>query len=420
MSWWSKLFGAKRAQPSPDARASSAKPTPSGPTASWIPADRNPFGVPVLDLISITGNVISTSRSKDEAAMAVSWSGKLVADLALACRADRSLPCALRYPADPTLGDGWLYVPPAMEHKWAIAYRDGAIHMIRSWTGEVLAIGRARRDGAELVVERIEVVGTALEVFGGPIATFDWMLRAHALDQRVPLPVDRDGAAMLERAPMSVFNVFGPVAACAAESWAPPPPTRALRAASDVVTAVRLGQDAQVRALVAGGAVLDTPSPVLGLTALHVAVIQGNVEMVDTLLALGANANALGDRHDSPLLTAVVHAAPLAILDRLASHGGDPAVTNADEFGMLHAIAETDRPAYLAWALAHGLALEARTRHGHTPLHIAAALGHIAALNALLAAGADRAARDPEGKTARDIALAENKPAAIAALDAAS
>jgi hypothetical protein len=41
----------------------------------------------------------------------------------------------------------------------------------------------------------------------------------------------------------------------------------------------------------------------------------------------------------------------------------------------------------------------------------------VAALRALLAAGADRGAKDPDGKTARDIAVAENKPASIAALD---
>jgi ankyrin repeat protein len=72
----------------------------------------------------------------------------------------------------------------------------------------------------------------------------------------------------------------------------------------------------------------------------------------------------------------------------------------------------------LVWGLTRALDLEARTRHGHTPLHIAAALGHISAPRALLDAGADRAAKDPEGTTARDIATAENKPASVEALDA--
>jgi ankyrin repeat protein len=65
----------------------------------------------------------------------------------------------------------------------------------------------------------------------------------------------------------------------------------------------------------------------------------------------------------------------------------------------------------------NGLDLEARTRHGHTPIHVAAALGHVAALRGLLAVGADQLAKDPAGRTARDIALAEAKPASLKALD---
>lgn len=102
--------------------------------------------------------------------------------------------------------------------------------------------------------------------------------------------------------------------------------------------------------------------------------------------------------------------------DLLAKHGA-VVTPNADGFGLLHAIAETDHAEYLEWALARGQDLEARTKHGHTPLQVAAGLGHLAALRALLAAGADRAAKDPQGRTARDIAVAENKPAAVAALD---
>jgi hypothetical protein len=349
--------------------------------------------------------------------MAASWSRKLVADLALACAADRTLTCELRYPADPELADGWLYVPSALEQKWAIAYRDSAIHLIRSWSGEVAAVGRARRDGDDLVIERIDLAGTSLQVFGEPLATFDWIVRAHALGQRVPLPVDRDGAAMLEGTPLSVFSLFGPIAAYAAASWSAPVPDRPLRSISDVMTAVGIDQEARVRALVAGGAALDTRSQVGGYTALHVAVTKGSVSLVRMLLDLGADPNVRGDRGESALLTAVVHRAPIELLELLASRGAEPTTSNIDAFGLIHAIAETNRVEYLPWALARGLDLEVRTRHGHTPLHIAAALGHVAALRALLDAGAGRLAKDPEGHTAHDIARAENKPAALETLD---
>jgi hypothetical protein len=82
MSWWSKLLGRKppaEASPveQPPAEAHLVEQAPaeappveqppaageSGPRASWIPADKNRFGVPVLDLISIIGNLMSTSSS---------------------------------------------------------------------------------------------------------------------------------------------------------------------------------------------------------------------------------------------------------------------------------------------------------------------------------------------------------------------
>jgi hypothetical protein len=371
----------------------------------------------VLDLISITGKLISTSKDPEQAAMSTSWNVTLVADLALDIPTAESLACGLRYTADPDLPDGWLFIPSKMEQKWAIAFRGGSIYMLRSWTGEVKAAGRAARDGADLVVERIDLADDSLRAFGDPIQTFDWMIRTHALGQIAPLPVASEGAALLESAPLSVFSVFGHVAACAATGWWPPPQDRPLRSTGDITTALRADQAARVRQLAAAGASLDARSPVLGFTALHVAAVKGSVALAKLLLELGADPNVLADDDACALITAVVHRAPLEMLDLLARHGALATTVNADGFGIVHAIAENDHAEHLPWAVAHGLDLEARTRHGHTALHIAAALGHVATLRALLAAGAERAAKDPTGKTARDIALAEDKPASVEALD---
>jgi len=429
MSWWSKLFGQK---PPPETPPVEQPPVETPPVdapavtreselrASWIPADKNRFGIPVLDLISITGKLLSTSADPQRAAMAVSWRSTFVAELVLDVAVKQSVPCQLRYAVDHDLPDGFLFAPTAMEQKWVIAYRDQAIYMIRSWTAEVKAMGRARRDGDELVVERIDLADDVLRMFGDPVETFDWIIRAHALDERVPLPVSPEGAAMLEATPLSAMGAFGHVAGCAATRWAPPPQPRPLRSCGDLITAVRGRHEARVAALAAAGAPLDARGPVMGLTALHVAVINGSIPLVMRLLELGANPNVLGDRDASALITAVVHNAPLEILDLLVRHGAAPATPNADGFGMLHAIAETDHTQYLPWAIAQRLDLEARTRHGHTPLHIAAGLGHVAALRALIAAGADPLARSPTDQTAHDIAVAEGKPAAAKALEPGS
>lgn len=393
-----------------------AKPDPAR-TASWIAAADNRFGVPILDLIAVTGGITSTTKDPQVAKRSMSWSSTLVADLALEMTIRESLDCDLRYTADPVLPDGWLFTPPAMEQKWAIAYRDGAIYLVRSWTGEVKAIGRTRRDAGHLVIDRIELADDALRSFGDPVETFDWVVRAYALNDVVPLPVTRDGAAILESAPISVFSLFGNVARCAAIAASPARPERPLRSTTDIVTAARSGQDTRISALAHAGTPLDARSAVAGLTALHVAVIQGNLPLARLLLELGANPNTLADRGASALITGVVHRAPLEILDLLMTHGAVATTPNEDGFGLVHAIAETDRAEYLPWAQLHDLDLEARTNHGHTAVHIAAALGHVAALRALIAAGADPAATGPSGETALDIAVAEGKSASVAALD---
>lgn len=408
MSWWAKIFK----KPRPEHRGEQ----PRALRAVWVPAADNRFGVPVLDLLAVTGQLISTSSDPRSAATAMSWSSKLVADLELALTSADSLACELRYRAQRDLPDGWLYVPLQMEDKWAIAYRGATISLIRGWTGEVKAAGRVRRDGDDLVVERLDLADDTLRMFGDPIETFDWIVRAHALGQHVPLPIDREAAHELESTPLLAFSAFGHVAMCAATSWSPPPPSQPLRSTGDLVTAVRLEDEGRVRALVAGGAALDARSRVLGFTALHVAAVKGSVALTQLLLEAGADPNTLADRETCALITAVVHRAPIEVLDLLARHGA-VATPNADGFGLLHAIAETDHAEYLAWGLARGLDLEARTEHGNTALQIAAGLGHIAALRTLLAAGADRAAKDAAGRTALDIAIAEGKPAAVAALE---
>jgi len=44
----------------------------------------------------------------------------------------------------------------------------------------------------------------------GPLPdTFEWLVRAHALGQRIPYPVNDDGAASFEATPTLAFTGFG-------------------------------------------------------------------------------------------------------------------------------------------------------------------------------------------------------------------
>jgi hypothetical protein len=398
MPWWKNLFG----NPAPGDKSKAT--TLAKEQAQWVPADQNRFGVPILDLIRVTGGLMSTSQDLKEAEMSVSWTSKLAGEVLMDVVPVESLACDLRYATDGDLPDGWLFIPSAMEQKWAIAYCGRRVVMLRSWTGRAVVAGHARRDGKDLVVERIDIGDPSFATFGAPVATFDWMVRAHALKQVVPLPVSEDGARLLEAMPLAVFGPFGQVATCAATTWAPTEPSAPLRSTSDLVQAVRTDRPDRVDQLAAAGVSLNARSPLGGYTALHVAAVKGSLTFTQQLLDLGANPNVPADRSASVFVTALVHKAPLDLMKVLVARGADPSSTNADGFGALHALAEVNRPEALGLLLALGLDLEARTRHGHTPLHIAAALGHVQAVEALVAAGAAVHARAPSGQTAREIA----------------
>ena len=427
MSWWSRLkiwFGGDTAAPeaADDAPVSPPvsppAPQPEPPGVSWLAADQNRFGVPVIDLTPITQNMLSTTRNPQATAKAVSWNRSIGEELSGEITVAKEHPCTLRYPAETILPDGLLYLPQKMEDKWVIAWRDGQIRMARSWTGEVLIVADARHEGDALVVDRIKVTeDNPLPIFGDPVQIFDWILRTHALGEILPLPVDSDGADLLLRVPLSVFSPFGRKAVCAAKVWDPPPPSRPLRSDGAMLRAVGTSDLARIQTLYEAGEPLSPPGTFGGYTPLHLAVLRGNVAVITLLLDLGADVNALADRAMSALVVGLVHKAPLDVLQLLVARGADPHHQNTEGFNAMHALAEINRSEVLPWLLSLGLDLETTTRHGHTAVHIAAALGHVDALNALLEAGARPDAPSPGG-TPREVATAEGKPESVSALDA--
>lgn len=139
--------------------------------------------------------------------------------------------------------------------------------------------------------------------------------------------------------------------------------------------------------------------------------------MVATLLQLGADPNVADDRGNSPLGIGIVHDAPREAWEAMVAAGADVRAVNEDGFGLLHAAAEVGRASAVPWLLRLGVPLELRTGPGHTALQVAAALGRLEAVKALVAAGADLRATSPQG-TALEIARSEGKADVAAYLEA--
>src|SRR5262245_5819056 len=115
--WLKRLFAGSPAGPPGGADV---------PEVAWVAAADNPWGVPVLDVRPVTLTMISTSANLVCAQNAVSYSQEDGTSFAGARPpSGRVAPADLRYRIDRVLADGALFLPDAMEHKWAIFHHGG-------------------------------------------------------------------------------------------------------------------------------------------------------------------------------------------------------------------------------------------------------------------------------------------------------
>ncbi|XP_072930007.1 uncharacterized protein [Epargyreus clarus] len=166
-----------------------------------------------------------------------------------------------------------------------------------------------------------------------------------------------------------------------------------------------------------------------GLTPLHLAVVHGNVPLVQTLLAAGADVNAQDDEHHTVVHWATVCGEVGALRAVLAAgadaatpdqHGGYPLHYAAQMCGAPAATDHQSRGAALevlrALVKEGGARVEVRDADGRTPLLWAASAGSAAAVLALHQAGARVDDADRDGLTALHCAAARGHTEALETL----
>ncbi|XP_035449672.2 ankycorbin isoform X2 [Spodoptera frugiperda] len=166
-----------------------------------------------------------------------------------------------------------------------------------------------------------------------------------------------------------------------------------------------------------------------GLTPLHLAVVHGNVPLVQTLLAAGADVNARDDEHHTVVHWATVCGEVGALRAVLASgadaatpdqHGGYPLHYAAQMCGAPAATDHQTRGAALevlrALVKEGGASVDVRDADGRTPLLWAASAGSAAAVLALHQAGAKVDDADRDGLTALHCAAARGHTEALETL----
>jgi len=130
-----------------------------------------------------------------------------------------------------------------------------------------------------------------------------------------------------------------------------------------------------------------------GTTALHWAVRQDDVELVERLLKTGADPKAANRYGVTPLHLAAVNGSAV-LIERLLKAGADPNAPGADGETALMSVARGGHVDAAKVLLEHGAAVDAREMwHGQTALMWASAQGHASMIGELLAHGADVNAR---------------------------
>ena len=140
-----------------------------------------------------------------------------------------------------------------------------------------------------------------------------------------------------------------------------------------------------------------------GLSALHAAVENGNLEMVQFLLDHGAKINIRDNDKRTPLMMLDGDATP-ELLELLLRYGAKPKLLDKEKNTALHHLIENGGDqALIRTLVTFGVDVNAVNKSGQTALMFAAENGYEDSVKALLESGAEVNRLDREGKSAWDV-----------------
>jgi ankyrin repeat protein len=185
--------------------------------------------------------------------------------------------------------------------------------------------------------------------------------------------------------------------------------------------AVKAGDVAGARAILDGDpSLVNRPDAAFGAAPLHWAALKGRAEMVSYLLSVGADVNAKNAKGETPLDVArragrgeivdILNGGATLGARRPEAASAPPPASAAGEADIFAATRAGDVVA-VRQMLERNPALlnQPDSQYGATPLHWAAATGHVDLVSFLVAAGADAGARNKAGETPLQVAQRANR-----------
>jgi uncharacterized protein len=193
-------------------------------------------------------------------------------------------------------------------------------------------------------------------------------------------------------------------ALAAAPAAAPRPVAEVVAVPAPLVEAARDKDAARVKQLLSGKPRVDVNQRSAdGTTALHWAVYNDDVALVDRLLKARADVNARNDYDASPLSEAAV-VGNVEVIRRLLKAGADPESPNADGQTALMTIARTSNVEAAKLLIARGAKVNSsESWRGQSPLMWAAAEAQPAMVRLLIEQGADVNARSRVNRWERQV-----------------
>jgi len=232
-------------------------------------------------------------------------------------------------------------------------------------------------------------------IIGGTIGTIWWLNRVPAsLSSALAEIIINEDFEKLSDLVRRGVNLNSPVFDSERGEYNPP-----------LAIAVRQGNNRMVYALVGYGADLNITFGRLQGTVLHAAAEFGLPSMIEDLIYLGANVNAINQNRQTPLHRAIYNRNPQT-MEMLLNYIEDPNPMEVNNWTPLHHAAQAGRLAAIELLIDAGADINSQITDGWTPLHLAANAGNVNIVRTLLEGGADRTLENNSGDTALDRAIA--------------